>query len=94
MMLPQGSKLVCSKCKDEKEILNREEFKLIQENKRARKLLIVDEEIRTLPTIRAECPKCGNMLAEWWLLQTRRADESETRFFRCTKCRFTWREYS
>ncbi|MDP6459515.1 MAG: transcription factor S, partial [Candidatus Hydrothermarchaeota archaeon] len=30
----------------------------------------------------------------WWLLQTRKADESETRFYRCTKCKFTWREYS
>lgn len=94
MMLPQGSKLVCTKCNDEKEILNREEFKLIQGNKKTRKLLILDEEVRTLPTTRAECPKCGNMKAEWWLLQTRKADESETRFFRCTKCKFTWREYS
>jgi DNA-directed RNA polymerase subunit M len=54
----------------------------------------VDEEIQTLPTTRVECPKCKNNLAEWWLLQTRKADESETRFYRCTKCKFTWREYS
>ncbi|HNS26436.1 MAG TPA: transcription factor S, partial [Methanobacteriaceae archaeon] len=28
-----------------------------------------------------------------WLQQTRRADESETRFLRCTACGYTWREY-
>ncbi|MBI2112883.1 transcription factor S, partial [Candidatus Woesearchaeota archaeon] len=26
--------------------------------------------------------------------QTRGADEPETRFFRCTKCNYTWREYA
>jgi DNA-directed RNA polymerase subunit M len=27
------------------------------------------------------------------MVQTRRADESATQFFRCTKCGHTWREY-
>ncbi|MDP6613078.1 MAG: transcription factor S [Candidatus Hydrothermarchaeota archaeon] len=94
MMLPKGKALVCTRCKTKKEILNRNDFKLIQVNKKQQKLLIVDEEIQTLPTTRVECPKCKNNLAEWWLLQTRKADESETRFYRCTKCKFTWREYS
>jgi DNA-directed RNA polymerase subunit M len=92
-MLPTGGKLICTKCKHEERISNKNEFKLSERNKRKDKLLIVDKEIETLPTIRAECPKCKNMRAEWWLLQTRGADESETRFFRCTKCKYTWREY-
>ncbi len=51
------------------------------------------QEIRRLPTARVECPKCGNNKAYWWFMQTRSLDEPETRFFRCTKCGYTWREY-
>ncbi|MFQ5815360.1 MAG: transcription factor S [Candidatus Hydrothermarchaeaceae archaeon] len=94
LVLPRDKKLVCTNCGDKKEILNTKEFKLIQKNKKKNKLLIVDEEIRTKPTVAVECAKCGNNLAEWWLRQTRGADEPETRFFRCTKCKYTWREYS
>ncbi|MEM4865380.1 MAG: hypothetical protein QXY09_02690 [Acidilobaceae archaeon] len=27
-------------------------------------------------------------------MQTRAADEPPTRFYRCTKCGYTWREYA
>jgi DNA-directed RNA polymerase subunit M len=94
-MLPKNKKLVCNRCGAEKEISNTDEFKLKSKEKGKSKILILEEEdIRTLPTTRVECKRCGNMEAEWWLLQTRKADEAETRFFRCTKCKFTWREYS
>lgn len=53
-----------------------------------------EEKIRTLPTIRIECPKCSNIEAYWWLVQTRGTDEATTQFFKCTKCGYTWREYS
>ncbi|HJJ42601.1 MAG TPA: transcription factor S [Methanocorpusculum sp.] len=58
-------------------------------------ILIVEEgsDIGTKPTIAIKCPNCGHGLAEWWLRQLRSADESEVRFFRCTKCKYTWREY-
>jgi len=39
------------------------------------------------------CPRCGNDEAEYWFLQTRRADEPPTRFYRCVKCGHVWREY-
>ncbi|MDD5501865.1 MAG: transcription factor S [Candidatus Thermoplasmatota archaeon] len=47
----------------------------------------------TLPIERVECSKCGNTEAYWYLLQTRKADEAETRFYQCTKCGHKWREY-
>lgn len=47
----------------------------------------------TMPKTNVECSKCGNKEAYWWTEQTRAADEPETQFFRCTKCRYTWREY-
>ena len=46
------------------------------------------------PITSAICPKCGNDQAFFWSTQTRSADEAETRFFRCTKCKHTWREYA
>lgn len=57
--------------------------------------IIVSEENRSLlPTTKMECHKCKKfVVAEYWFLQTRRADEGETRFFRCKECNYTWREY-
>ena len=51
-----------------------------------------DEDEKSLPETEAECPQCGNDKAYYWLVQTRAADEPETRFFRCTKCKKVWRE--
>ncbi len=48
----------------------------------------------TLPITDAECPKCGNDKAYYWLMQTRAADEPETKMLKCVKCNHTWRDYS
>jgi transcription factor S len=53
-----------------------------------------EQKIRTLPKTKADCPKCNNHEAFYWLVQTRGADESSTQFFRCTNCGATWRENS
>ncbi|WP_369424800.1 transcription factor S [Methanothrix sp.] len=59
-----------------------------------RDIRIIDGgDISTLPTCNTKCPKCGHNSAYWWLRQLRAADESEVRFFRCTRCGNTWREY-
>ncbi len=55
--------------------------------------VIEGKELETLPVIDTECPKCGNKKAYFWTLQTRAADEPETKFLKCTKCGRTWREY-
>ena len=47
---------------------------------------------RGLPTTKSKCSKCDNDTAYWYLQQIRGADESETRFFVCTKCEYRWRE--
>ncbi|MFH1211334.1 MAG: transcription factor S [Candidatus Woesearchaeota archaeon] len=39
------------------------------------------------------CPKCEHKKAEFWLVQTRAGDEAETKFYKCQKCGYTWREY-
>ncbi len=52
------------------------------------------QKVTTMPTLRMECPKCGNMLVYVWQVQTRGGDEASTQFMRCTKCGHTFREYS
>jgi len=58
-----------------------------------RTVVIEAEASKVMPTVKALCPKCGHSEAYWWLVQTRRADEGSTRFYRCIKCGYTWREY-
>jgi len=48
----------------------------------------------TNPTIKLDCEKCGHDEAVWWMFQTRSADEPTTRFYRCQKCKYTWRDYA
>jgi len=55
--------------------------------------VINEEDSNFLPVTDASCPKCNNGEAYFWTLQTRAGDESETKFFRCTKCKHTWRVY-
>ncbi len=55
--------------------------------------VIKDQDTDIFPTTVADCPKCGHNEAYFWSSQTRSADEAETRFFRCTKCKYTWRIY-
>src|SRR5256885_16480599 len=51
-----------------------------------------EQKIRTLPKTKADCPKCSNHEAFYWLGQTRGADESFTQIFRCSNCGANWRE--
>ncbi len=50
-----------------------------------------DHEIN--PIIEMVCEKCKNPTCYFWTKQTRASDEAETRFYKCTKCRYTWRVY-
>jgi DNA-directed RNA polymerase subunit M len=92
--------LICPKCGYKKQESTKkvepEISKKIQHNPQQFVAVIGKEEqkLRTLPTVRIECPKCGNTTAYVWQVQTRSADESSTQFLRCTKCNYTFREYS
>lgn len=92
--------LSCPKCGYRKQASGRratpKPARVIQHN--PKKLVAViskkEQKLRTLPTVRVECPKCENNSAYVWQVQTRGADESSTQFLRCTKCGYTFREYS
>jgi DNA-directed RNA polymerase subunit M len=92
-MFPKEGKFECRKCgyvKDKEEGQG-----LVSTSSRSEREVTVleGETVQGLPTTTAKCPECGNNVAYWWLRQLRSADESETRFFKCTKCHATWREY-
>jgi transcription factor S len=91
--------LTCIKCGHKKQEHTKVEAKVgkvIQHDPQQFVAVIGKEEqkLRTLPTVRIECPRCGNNTAYVWQVQTRGADESSTQFLRCTKCNYTFREYS
>lgn len=58
-----------------------------------KEIAVVKKDEELLPTIIEKCKKCGNNKAYFWTVQTRSGDEAETKFFKCTKCEYTWREY-
>ena len=63
----------------------------IEEKKKI--VVIREKDSQVFPIIAEECKKCGNKEAYFWTVQTRSGDEAETKFFKCTKCNNTWREY-
>ena len=88
------SGLQCPKCNYvEKKEINQTK-KTVQEHELQFNVLAENETVESLPTIKIECEKCGNDEAVWWMLQTRSADEPTTQFYRCSKCRYTWRNYA
>ena len=56
--------------------------------------ILKDEGEDTNPTVKIDCEKCGHDEAVGWMFQTRSADEPTTRFYRCQKCKYTWRDYT
>ena len=59
------------------------------------KIEVVSDDEKILPLTDEEvCPKCGHKKAYHWSLQIRAGDEPETKFFKCEKCKHTWKENS
>jgi DNA-directed RNA polymerase subunit M len=99
VMIPKKSDkktyLVCPSCG----YTDKKNKAVLEESKESKKeeISIIDEKETAqaaLPKVEIECPRCHNKEAYFWTVQTRASDEAETRFYRCTKCNHTWREYS
>ncbi len=88
-----GKKVLYCACGFSKLPEDEAKTELKEKVKSGRKIEVV-ENIEINPKIKINCDKCGNKIAYYWTQQTRGADEPETRFFKCTKCNHTWREYS
>jgi len=87
--------LSCRKCGYKKAAGKSEDQKVTVSLDRKETVIVKDDHRgdETLPTTKTECASCGNTQAFYWMMQTRGADEPSTRFYRCTKCGKTWREY-
>jgi DNA-directed RNA polymerase subunit M len=90
--------MACTKCGQktrESTVGSKFNGKVIEHNPKQLVTVIgKEQELTTLPTIRIECPRCGNNTANVWQVQTRGSDESSTQFLRCLRCGFTHREYT
>jgi len=90
--MPKDGMMVCRKCGHK--IPKTTGESMVSKTKQLDRVVpVLEQESSGLPTTNSRCPECGNNIAYWWLRQLRSADESEVRFFRCTKCNRTWREY-
>ena len=87
--------LKCKNCGTVQKEKEREDVKITEKGKSTEEEVIdvQDEESSQLPKTEKECEECGNNKAYWWMSQTRSGDEPATRFFKCTECGHTWREY-
>jgi len=85
--------LECSGCGFK--IKPKEQIKLVADKKKqTRKIEVVETEHEILPKTKEQCPKCKHNEAYYWLIQTRGADEAETKFLKCVKCGYVWRDYN
>ncbi len=66
---------------------------VIKETVKLKKPIEIATKKIPFPKTKAACPKCNNKEAYYWLVQTRSADEAETKFFECVKCSYRWRDY-
>ena len=93
LFVKKRTKYSCAKCG----YVPKEKIKIVATEKMGRRRevgVLHEEESSVWPITTANCPKCGNREAYFWSAQLRAGDEAETRFFRCTKCKYTWREYA
>lgn len=65
-----------------------------EEMKESKDIEVVEKEQEIHPLTEVPCPKCKHGKAYFWTIQTRAADEPETKFMKCEKCEHVWRDYS
>ncbi|MEK6822638.1 MAG: transcription factor S [Nanoarchaeota archaeon] len=69
------------------------EMSLKSEGTKTKEMHVIEKETDVRVLVDHPCPKCKNDKSRHWTLQTRGADEPETRFYECETCKYTWREY-
>jgi len=93
-MKKEGEYLICIKCGHKEKIKNKNSHVFVEKTNNSKEITIIEKEYNVLPVDEAiVCPQCGNKGAYFWSIQMRAGDEGETKFYRCTKCGYTWRVY-
>jgi DNA-directed RNA polymerase subunit M len=97
VLVQKKKNLGCARCgyssKSSKEKSKLKTVEKIDESTKKEVAVIKSKDTEVFPIITETCKECGNDKAYFWTVQTRSGDEAETKFFKCTKCSFTWREY-
>ncbi len=92
ILIKENKKAVCANCNYRPK--GKVKIQASEKIDRADKVAVIEEKkLTTYPKVEIKCPKCKHKEAFFWTLQTRASDESETKFYRCTKCEHTWRDY-
>ena len=92
-LIERGNILKCARCNCTPKIKSHK-LKVSEKTEEEHGVGIVKKkDADVFPIITTVCKKCGHKEAYFWTSQTRAGDEAETRFFKCTKCEHTWREY-
>lgn len=92
ILVQKRTKFGCPRCnymsKDKIKVETREKI-----NAQNQVVVVKETDGEVKPIVEIKCQKCKNDKAYFWTMQTRAADESETKFYKCTKCKHTWRDY-
>ncbi|MEM4259568.1 MAG: transcription factor S [Candidatus Pacearchaeota archaeon] len=92
VILVKDNKALCASCGHK--LKRKPKIEALEKTNGKESIAIIKEEADiTLPQTEIECPKCKNKKAYFWTMQTRASDEAETKFYKCTKCKYTWRKY-
>lgn len=91
IMFPKKDKLECPRCGSKSDGDGQTSF--VEKVKKDKELEVLEEEKNAYPLVDQECPKCHHPKAYFWEIQTRASDEPATQFFKCERCKHTWRKY-
>ena len=92
IIIRDNKKAACARCNYRPK--GKVKIQASQKLEKADKIVVIEEKkLETKPVVEMKCPECKHGKCYFWTLQTRSSDESETKFYKCTKCEHTWREY-
>lgn len=87
-----GKRILACKCGFSTHDTKEAKLKEVLEEKK--NIEVIEKEHEPHPLTPANCPKCKHKMAYYWTVQTRAADEPETKFLKCEKCEHVWRDYT
>lgn len=91
MILIKDNKAACASCGHR--VKKKPKVKTSERIEKKESVAVIKQQENINPVVEIKCPKCKHKKAYFWTQQTRAADESETKFYRCVKCEHSWRVY-